>query len=89
MSLTMEELLRCEVATLKDDLETVKRERDALKHDFLSLVCTWQSSCSLCKHFKPDEAPCKHTVEIGAEDIGDCFEWRGLCYENGGAEDEN
>ena len=74
------------IDNLMEQLELVKRERDALKHDFLSLACEGFSSCYFCKHFKPDEAPCRHTLEIGAEDIGDCFEWRGV-QENGGAEE--
>lgn len=79
---TEEKLINLETAEfiehLAAELEAVKRERDALKHDFLSLACEGFSSCYFCAHFKPDEAPCKHTLEIGAEDIGDCFEWRGV-----------
>lgn len=80
-------MMQRRIDNLTDQLELVKRERDAVKRDFLSLACEGFSSCYFCAHFKPDEAPCKHTLEIGAEDIGDCFEWRGLCKENGGVED--
>lgn len=80
------ETFRNKAERLEKELADVKRERDALKHDFLSLACDGFSTCCLCNHFAPSEIICKHSMEIGAEDIGDCFAWRGPCEENGGAE---
>lgn len=79
-------MMQRRIDNLMEQLELVKRERDALKHDFLSLACEGFSSCYFCKHYAPSMTVCKHTEEIGAEDIGDCFDWRGV-QENGGAED--
>ena len=75
-----------ENARLKAVLETVKRERDALRYDLLHLACDYIPACSICKHYTIDMKMCPHAEEIGAQDIDDCFEWRGLCAENGGIE---
>lgn len=80
-------MMQRRIDNLMEQLELVKRERDSLWHDFISLACDGLSTCSLCKHFLADMTICEHTEEIGAEDIGDCFEWRSLCKENGGVEE--
>lgn len=81
MSLTMEELLRCEVATLKAELEAVKRERDALMCDFETVASLTFSACIACKHSPGNGQNCPRCC-----DSLDCFEWRGMCEENGGIE---
>lgn len=80
-------MMQREIDNLRWLLDRVERERDALKRDLLSITVDGYCSCSVCKYFSPSMTVCKHTEEIGAEDIGECFEWRGLCKENGGAED--
>ena len=72
-----------ENARLKAELETVKRERDAAVRDMKYVV-----RCTSCKHREltcVDEPclTCANTA-IGSDDA---WEWRGLCAENGGAED--
>lgn len=97
MSLTMEELLRCEVATLKAELATVKRERNAALYDMHQLQ---GAICAYCKNlYRPDGADHCECKEFGdlSKLTGDdacspyiCgkFKWRGLCKENGGKTDE-
>lgn len=72
-----------ENAQLKAELETVKRERDALlKYLTESRVVP----CDICKH-EPENGgimACDRVRKVN----GPCFEWRGLCKENGGKPDE-
>lgn len=70
-----------EIARLTAELETVKRERDALLH---YLTNTTIAPCDICKHepASHDINGCKHIREVGIP----CFEWSGV-KENGGAED--
>lgn len=68
-----------ENARLKAELEAVKRERDALLHDFKGYVKKQKKVCLLCgNRNKPICNMCEGC---------DVFEWRGLCKENGGAEE--
>lgn len=60
----------------------MKRERDALMRD-LSFECyDSPHACYVCKHGQDGVTKCKRCLY---ED--DCFEWRGLCKENGGVEE--
>lgn len=68
-----------EMARLTAELETVKRERDALKHDLYLECYDSPHACYVCKHGQDGVTKCKR-------DMDDCFEWRGV-QENGGAED--
>lgn len=62
-----------ENAQLKAELETVKRERDALRYDIEK-----SGSCAVCG---ADGVACLSCGGLSN------FAWRGLCAENGGAED--
>lgn len=66
-------------ARLTVELETVKRERDALKHDLYLECYDSPHACYVCKYGQDGVTKCKR-------DMDDCFEWRGV-QENGGAED--
>lgn len=66
------------IKQLETELEAVKRERDAL----LSDLSQARNCCRFCKHdavYTSECDECKH---------GSNFEWRGLCKENGGVEDD-
>ena len=78
--------LECAQQFEKDWLK-MKREMDVVMYDLLHLACDCIPACSICKHYTIDMKMCQHVKEIGAQDIDDCFEWRGPCEENGGVED--
>lgn len=69
-----------ENARLKAELETVKRERDALMHDLRIVGNSSFSVCVVCKHGDPCAVACQRA------DV-DCLEWRGPCAENGGVDE--
>ena len=71
-----------ENARLKAELETVKRERDALKRDLYMRVNGEARTCHICEFLEQGEETCDREVEMEK-----CFVWRGLCAENGGVED--
>lgn len=71
-----------EIARLTAELETVKRERDALKRDLYMRVNGEVRTCHICEFLEQGEETCDREVEMEK-----CFVWRGLCAENGGAED--
>lgn len=68
-----------ENARLKAELETVKRERDALKRDLYMRVNGEVTTCRICEFLEQGEETCDREVEMEK-----CFVWRGPCYENGG-----
>lgn len=71
-----------ENARLKAELETVKRERDAL---LKYLTDSHFVPCDICKH-QPESGDimaCDRVRKVN----GPCFEWRGLCDANGGIHD--
>lgn len=70
-----------ENARLKAELETVNRERDALKRDLYMRVNGEVRTCHICEFLDPRFESCDREVEMEK-----CFVWRGLCAENGGAE---
>ena len=71
-----------EIARLTAELETVKRERDALRDGF-----KMELGCSVCKYFDDD-------AEYVSNDCFVCgknkcnWEYRGLCAGNGGIEND-
>lgn len=72
-----------EIARLTAELETVKRERDALMWEVINA----DGRCEACKFgacpvIEEPCATCNPRVKGK-----DSFAWRGLCAENGGAED--
>lgn len=71
-----------ENARLKAELETVKRERDALLKYFTD--SHW-AACDICKH-EPESHDINDYAHIRKVGLP-CFEWRGLCKENGGIHD--
>ena len=82
------QLLLERIYRLEAELAHVKLERDAAIMDMKVVPV-----CSICKHWAKKEAQRKQTLEIPDVCIK-CitsrkrqFEWRGLCAENGGAED--
>lgn len=68
-----------ENARLKAELETVKRERDALKRDLYFECYDSAHACYICKYGQNGVAQCQRDL-----DEDDCFVWRGVCAENGG-----
>lgn len=70
------------IAQLEAELETVKRERDAL---LKYLTDSHFVPCDICKH-QPESGDimaCDRVRKVN----GPCFEWRGLCDANGGIHD--
>lgn len=70
---TLEELLQA-ASQVKVELETVKRERDALHYD----LSTRDDACDVCKHGCLYKNDCE---ELFGDD-GCSFEWQGVCKEN-------
>lgn len=70
---TLEELLQA-ASQVKVELETVKRERDALHYD----LSTRFDACDVCKHGCLHKNDCE---ELFGDD-GCSFEWQGVCKEN-------
>jgi hypothetical protein len=64
------------VPSLRGWIEKLERERDAVIADLAKA-----RNCNLCKHDAVYTSVCDECK------YGSSFEWRGLCYENGGAED--
>lgn len=69
------------IQQLEAELEAVKRERDAVLYD-MKLV-SMRTLCGVCAYQNPDKKTCGRW-----EILDGCFEWRGLCKENGGATDD-
>ena len=74
-----------------DELEQVKRERDALLKIIDESMCD-DEKCIICTHYQPNnsETDCAvmKWIDDGKTLDGECkFEWRGPCAENGGEED--
>lgn len=78
-----------QTAKLTVELETVKRERDALIYDLKEA-----SPCFSCKAFLRNGGKCRGghgclddlMIKILGDKVGSGWEWRGLCAENGGVE---
>lgn len=75
-------MMQKRIDNLCEQLEIVKRERDALRDGFKT-----ELGCSVCKHFDDD------TEYVSNECLGcgknKCnWEYSGLCKENGGATDD-
>lgn len=80
------------IEQLTAELEQVKRERDAAVWDIKN-----SQPCFACRHFQRNEGSCKGgrqcmfemltADEFGEEYEGLLWQWRGVCAENGGAED--
>ena len=71
------------IEELTAELEQVKRERDAAVRDLRE-----QNACAHCKHYQPGNlaANCEHEcMFISGSKTG--WQWRGVCEENGGAND--
>jgi hypothetical protein len=67
------------VPSLRERIEKLERERDALMFDFKGYVRRPKKVCLRCKNRnKPICNMCEGC---------DLFEWRGLCKENGGVEE--
>lgn len=73
-------MMQKRIDNLCEQLEIVKRERDALRYDMQLL--SMKTLCDVCAYDNPDEDVCKRS-----ERVKDCFMWRGLCEENGGKTD--
>lgn len=71
-----------EIARLTAELETVKRERDALKRDLYFECHESAHACYICKYGQNGVTQCQRDL-----DEDDCFEWRGVCESNGGKTD--
>ena len=72
---TLEEVLQA-ASQVKVELETVKRERDALLEYLTNSVSL---HCDICKHESDDGAICCQRLRDLKEK---CFEWHGVCAEN-------
>lgn len=71
---------------LAQELEAVKRERDAAVAD-LRVDCR----CWFCKHFKgqPNKQPCVSCSAVDSRhNIKSHWEWRGVCPENAEVQDD-
>lgn len=83
-----ESVTRETMKVMLDELEQVKRERDA---------AVWDSGldtglCAVCAHYKPntEDSDCELMHYAGNEIEGECcWAWRGPCKENGGKENDN
>lgn len=71
------------VPSLRERIEKLERERDALMYDMQLLTIT-NDFCCICKHCDFDEDVCSHASSWDDK----CFAWRGLCKENGGKDDD-
>ena len=71
------------IQQLEAELADVKRERDAAVRDM-----TYVTRCESCKHYCVDIGgfPCNKCAVVH-KGAGIMWEWRGLCSENGGADD--
>ena len=72
-------MMQRRIDNLCEQLEIVKRQRDALMYDMQLLAIT-NEFCSICKHCNPDEDVCSHVTAWDEK----CFAWRGVCESNGG-----
>ena len=75
-------MMQKRIDNLCEQLEMVKRQRDALMYDMQLLTIT-NDFCCICKHCDLDEDVCSHASSWDDK----CFAWRGPCKENGGAEE--
>lgn len=66
---------------LSDTVTRLERELDAA----VEMMRGASNCCIFCKHFDMNHYVCKSKAKNDAS----CWEWRGLCAENGGAKDEN
>lgn len=74
-------MMQKRIDNLCEQLEIVKRERDALKRDLYFECQDSLHACYICKFGTPSVAFCER-----AKERDDCFVWRGLCEQNGGIE---
>lgn len=75
----------CIIRMLKDALAYIQQleaERDAAISDMGTLAEQPLNPCAVCKHLEPRDKPCERALQMD-----ECFEWRGVCEENGGAEE--
>lgn len=70
-------MMQRRIDNLMEQLELVKRQRDALHYDMQLLALT--DMCEICKYNKHDGMECERTADK-------CFAWREICKENGGIE---
>ena len=77
-------MMQKRIDNLCEQLELVKRQRDAAIKDITR-------ACGYCKHYVygkthlcRSKKPCANISGVNT-----AWEWRGLCAENGGAEDES
>ena len=75
------ETFRNKAERLEAELAAVKRERDALLRDMKAISNVTVDACMACKHSPGNGRNCPR-----CGDSINCFAWRGLCEENGGAE---
>lgn len=73
-------MMQRRIDNLCEQLEMVKRERDALRYD-LQLVAF--GLCPVCRYNNNGEMVCSRAMKVG----DNCFVWRGLVKENGGIEE--
>lgn len=69
-------LLTC-AEELREQLEAVKHEREALYYD-MQLVSI-EGVCHACLHNPPEGKTCERSKRMN-----NCFVWRGPCQANGG-----
>ena len=67
---------------LLQKIKQLELERDAAISDMGTLAEHRLNPCDVCKHLEPCDKPCERALKMD-----ECFEWRGVCDENGGAED--
>lgn len=72
------------VEQLTAELEQVRRERDAAVRDV-----SVHDPCAVCKHCDCgiNDSPCRECLD--GKKPWEEWQWRGVCAENGGAEDGN
>lgn len=66
---------------LSEELEQVKRERDAAVRDLSA-----HDHCAICKDYdcRMNDSPCRECLD--SKKAWELWQWRGVCAENGGTE---
>lgn len=72
-------MMQRRIDNLCEQLEIVKRQRDALLRDLYFECYDSPHACYVCKYGQNGVAQCQRDL-----DEDDCFVWRGVCAENGG-----
>ena len=80
-ALSLIKQLEAQNAELLEKIKQLELERDAL----FELLRTNRNNCNSCKH-KPEHK--RYGCTSVAKLDGSCWEWRGLCEENGGKVNE-